>query len=202
MLNTSTHKIISIVLILTSVLIINACAYSPVNNQTEDSSTASATLNDYELLLGSLLNEIDVEDFSYINQQGVKKFDQLKHFKALERLYISSVENKQENQKLATKQLKTLLFFSFYATEANSAALLEYLAADLLTVYKSQPVDFLKVLSKLPFLVKPNCNRLNAHFGFEGKNLLAKPSFLATNTDLIKQNLSKESAKVCLDEFE
>ena len=187
---------------------LSACVQSQSNLATNNIATTSNTnvtnkaTDRYQLLLASLLDEVDSEHFSYIDQQGIKKFDQLKHFKALEKVYISSIEKKPNHKSLTTDQLKMLLFFSFYAEQKNSAAFLEYLATDLMPVYKTHSQEFLKLLNNYSFLVRSNCRRLNAYFGFEGKNLTEKPSFLSANRDLILQNLSNKNAKNCLDELD
>lgn len=200
------HKsIASKTLFLTCVIFLNACAQSPINNSdatTNSTESVTVEFDRYQLLLASLLDDVDVNHFSYTDQQGVKKFDQLKHFKALEQVYISSIERKTSHTRLTTDQLKILLFFSFYAEQKNSAAFLEYLAADLMPAYKMQTQEFLKLLNNYSFLVRPNCRRLNAYFGFEGKNLTEKPSFISSNRDLILENLSIKNAKKCLYEFE
>ncbi len=218
MLMKAYKKLFSKVCFLVCFIALNACVHSQnditkndiTKNDIETKSIATAydisaithKPNRYQLLLASLLDDVDSAHFSYINQQGIEKFDKLKHFKALEQVYISSIENKPNHKSLTTDQLKILLFFSFYAEQKNSAAFLEYLAADLMPVYKTQTKEFLKLLNNYSFLVKPNCGRLNAYFGFEGKNRSEKTSFLSTNSDLILEYLSSENAKICLNELD
>ncbi len=205
MRNTLIKRKLSQALIIALVVLLNACAlHSGKHHDKEslaNSSPQYSQLTSHQVLLGSLLGTIDIKHFFYTDQHGVKKYDELRHFKALEKIYIASLEKQPPLNHLTEKQLKTLMFFSFYATEKNSAAFLEYLAADLMTVYNSQPVDFLQTLNQLPFMIKSNCNRLNANFGFEGKNLDTKPSFLTNNKAKFQQYLSSANASTCLDAF-
>lgn len=56
-------------------------------------------------------------------------------------------------------------------------------------------------MQELPFLIPAVCNRLNAHFGFEDKNLDAKNPFIKENAPLFKRYLSTSQVERCLLEF-
>ncbi|MCP4471177.1 MAG: hypothetical protein GY815_10905, partial [Gammaproteobacteria bacterium] len=139
--------------------------------------------DEYSILLSSLLN-VNEGVFTYIDEKGNKQPDELKKFKELERIYIKNISPDLTNNKFSNKRLKIIMFYSFYSFEKKSAAFQEYLAADLMPIYISNPDSFLKILNELPFLIKSNCNRLNANFGFEGKNTYNKSNFLKQNTNL------------------
>ncbi len=204
MCNLQLKKAIYRIVVIVGTAILSACAHTPLENTTSVNESQLDTvqkIDQYHLLLASLLDEIDISHFSYVNQQGVKKFDQLQHFKALEQVYIANIENRPGQSKLTAPQIKILMFFAFYAQQKKSAAFLEYLAEDLMSVYQSQPQRFLQQLNHHPYLIAANCDRLNAHFGFKGKNAEKKSSFLINNTQNFKQYLSDENAETCLKAF-
>ena len=93
------------------------------------------------------------------------------------------------------------MFYAFYAHEKKSGAFLEYLASDLMPIYIENKVDFLQALKQLPFLTLSTCNRLNAYFGFEGKNTEEKPTFLKENLVYFKHELDAYQYKICVDSF-
>jgi len=155
---------------------------------------------DFHLLLSSLL-AINAEQFSYTDDQGKTRSDPLKQFKALENIYIKNIKPDLKNNKFSEKQLKIVLFFSFYAINRNSAAFREYLAADLMPIYLENTDSFLEILSELPFLIESNCDRLNAYFGFEGKHLGEKDQFIKNNEPKFQQHLGEVQMELCFGNF-
>ena len=154
---------------------------------------------DFYVLMSELLN-INNNRYQYKDKDGHLLNDSLRMFKELEATYIKYIDPDLENNRFSNKRLKIVAFFSFYAYHRNSAAINEYLASDLVPIYAQNRSQFLEILSELPFLIVPNCNRLNAYFGFEGKNMEGKPKFLSDNEQLIKSSLS-DQARLCLNEF-
>jgi hypothetical protein len=189
-------------LALAFILILSAC----VNDVTKESKVAKlANISeqpniDNHLLLLSLL-KIDTGEFTYIDENGVQQADELKQFKAIENIYIRNIGSDPSIFEMNSDRLKTIMFFSFYSLNTNSAAFMEYLAADLMPIYNKNKIYFLKTLNTLPFLVNANCNRLNAYFGFEGRNNNQKNIFLENNMKLFKDYLGDKQLKLCLAEF-
>lgn len=164
------------------------------------SQQSANDVSDFDTLLASLLDE-NKQRFTYVDSNGNKKYDELKEFKALESIYIKNSINDENKGNLSERQIKIMMFYSFYSQEKKSAAFLEYLASDLMPIYLNNKVEFLKLLKKLPFLIQANCNRLNAFFGFEGKNLQKKSQFLQENKSLFSKHLNKKQLEVCLSNF-
>jgi len=168
------------------------------------SGTACASKNiaqhDYYVLMSELL-DINNDRYQYKDDTGRLKNDSLRQFKELESIYIENIEPDLESHRFSEKRLKFVMFFSFYAYQRNSAAINEYLATDLIPIYNQNRDLFLKALNELPFLVTPNCNRLNAYFGFEGKNMEKKENFIKNNEQIIKSTLTNKNSKLCLNEF-
>lgn len=90
---------------------------------------------DYYTLFSALLR-INGDRFTYTDENGVKHNDSLKSFKALEAAYIRAIEPQQDSRH-SLEQIKVIMLFAFYGVNRESAAINEYLAADLLTVYSS-----------------------------------------------------------------
>ncbi len=93
------------------------------------------------------------------------------------------------------------MFYSFYSFVNNSAAFQEYLATDLMPIYIKNSDAFLRILNELPFLIQSNCNRLDAFFGFEGKNLDKKSNFIKQNFKLFKKYLNSGQYELCISSF-
>ena len=182
------------VLLLLALLLSTACT---AGNLKTESSGESA---EFHVLLSDLLN-INQDKYTYIDASGQRQIDSLRMFKGVERIYIDYIEPDQKNGGFSHEQLKVIMFFSFYAEQKNSAALLEYLAADLMPVYQADPVAFLKALNESPFLIAANCRRLNAYFGFEGKNAGKKPGFVDNARRLMEQYLAVKNRKMCIEQF-
>lgn len=166
------------------------------------SNLKASEVNDdeYLILLSSLLN-VNEEVFTYIDEEGKRQPDALKKFKELERIYIKNIDPDLANKKFSDKRLKIIMFYSFYSFVNKSAAFQEYLAADLMPIYINNSDSFLKILNELPFLIQSNCNRLNAYFGFEGKNIGKQSNFLKQNTNLFRNYLIPEQYELCLSNF-
>lgn len=179
----------SIVLIL--LIVISAC--SSIN-------ASEKYQNEYSTLLSSLLN-INEGKYTFIDAKGKEQPDALKIFKELERIYIKSIKPDLTNNKFSTKRLKIVMFYAFYAHEKKSGAFQEYLASDLMPIYIENKDEFLQILKQLPFLTLSNCNRLNAYFGFEGKNIGNKSIFLKQNRAYFKNNLNTKQYEICIDRF-
>ncbi|MCF6325261.1 MAG: hypothetical protein L3J89_13235 [Gammaproteobacteria bacterium] len=156
--------------------------------------------NEYSTLLSSLLN-INEDKYTYIDAKGKKQPDSLKMFKELERIYIKNITPDFSNNKFSTKRLKIIMFYSFYAHEKKSGAFQEYLASDLMPIYNENRDGFLQILKQLPFLTLSNCNRLNAYFGFEGKNIENKTTFIKQNKTYFKNNLNAKQFETCISSF-
>ena len=157
--------------------------------------------NDAPGVLITNLLDLATGRYTYLDSQGKKQVDSLKRFKDLETIYINNTRPDLENGKLSKNRLKIIMFFSFYAEEKNSAAFLEYLASDLVPIYNNNRREFLEILKELPFLIEPNCDRLNAYFGFEGKNADKKPLFITGNRELFESHLNKDEYSLCMRQF-
>lgn len=162
------------------------------------SNPSSNEKSEHSALLSSLLGIIQ---YSYIDSQGKKQPDSLKKFKELEKIYIKHIKPDLANNKFSNKQLKIIMFYSFYSYEKKSAAFQEYLAADLMPIYNNNKHSFLTILQELPFLITSNCDRLNSFFGFEGKNIEGKPIFIKQNADILKKHLNSEQFGLCMSNF-
>ncbi|MGH1470352.1 MAG: hypothetical protein ACRBCS_04115 [Cellvibrionaceae bacterium] len=95
----------------------------------------------YYVILSHLLN-INNNRYQYTDSEGVRRVDELTSFKELEAIYSSAIKPDIENNRYSLKQLKIIMLLAFYAEERNSAAFNEYLAADLMPLYRSNPSDF------------------------------------------------------------
>lgn len=155
---------------------------------------------DYYVILSSLL-KVNDDRFTYIDAEGKTQKDKLKAFQQLEKIYIRYVED-PESKEYTQEQLKIIMFFAFYASEVNSGAFREYLAADLNPIYSANTPLFLEIMAEQSFLIEPVCDRLNAFFGFEGKNASSKADFLENNTVLFKEYFSKNQTEACLAQFQ
>ncbi len=176
------------------IFLLSACSSINVSENTDTGES------DFDILLSNLLN-VNQHRYTYIDQQGNKQPDSLKRFKELERVYIKNIEPDLNSDKFSSKRLKTVMFFSFYADEKKSAAFQEYLATDLMPIYTRNQITFMETLKELPFLVPSNCNRLNAFFGFEGKNSNKKQGFIEKNKTIFTKYLTNEQAKLCISKF-
>lgn len=176
--------------ILLGLLVLTACNSHVVSTQ------ALKEENEFHILLSSLL-KINQDRHYYIDNQGNRQPDRLKAFKELESIYINIIEPDSGEKVLNQKQLKLLMFFSFYAVENNSAAFQEYLAADLMPVYVENKIKFLEILKELPFLIQANCNRLNAYFGHEGLHQDTRQSFIKENRAVFSRYLDISQYKEC-----
>ena len=155
--------------------------------------------DDYYAIFSSLLG-INENRFTYTDSEGIKYSDQLKLFKELEEIYIRYIEP-QEDGSYSQEQMKVIMFFAFYAKTRGSGAFSEYLASDLNPIYSKNRLMFLELMGELPFLIPSVCDRLNVFFGFEGKNISGKESFVQTNKALFETHLSKEQAESCLTQL-
>lgn len=155
--------------------------------------------DDYYAIFSSLLG-INENRFTYSDHEGKSHSDQLKLFKELEGIYIRHIEP-QEDETYSREKAKVIMFFAFYAKNRGSGAFSEYLASDLNPAYSKNRVIFLELMSELPFLIPSVCDRLNAFFGFEGKNISGKKGFIRDNKTLFEIHLSKSQAETCLAQF-
>lgn len=163
-------------------------------------TTSESYHEEYSTLLSSLLN-VNEDVFTYIDERGSKQLDELKKFKELERIYIKNINPDLTNNKLSDERLKIIMFYSFYSFVHKSAVFQEYLAADLMPIYINNADSFLMILNELPFLIQSNCNRLNAYFGFEGKNTDKKSAFIKQNINLFNKYLISDKYELCLSSF-
>lgn len=181
-------------IILILVFLLTGCslldASKPVNQEKED----------YFTIMSSLLG-INKNRFTYTDQNGAEQPDQLKLYKELEKVYVRNRENSVDG-KYSHKQLKVLMLFAFYAESRNSGAFSENLASDLMPIYLNNKTAFLASLHELPFLIPPVCDRMNAFFGFEGKNASQKEGFIKENFPAFKAQLTVEQAEICFAQFE
>lgn len=183
--------------IMAVLLLIAACSNSGVNN----SKLHSDTVSENYIILNSLL-DIGEDKYTYVDASGKIQKDSLKIFKELERVYIKNVSPDLADGKFSASRLKIIMFYSFYSYEKKSAAFLEYLASDLMPIYEGNKDVFLDVLKEHPFLIEPNCNRLNAFFGFEGKNGDKKLSFVKNNSVIFRQRLNGGQYQLCMNSFD
>lgn len=163
-------------------------------------NASEPSVDEYSTLLSSLL-DINKDKYVYIDANGKKQPDLLKKFKELERIYINNITPDLSNNMFSDRRLKIIMFYSFYSFVNNSAAFQEYLATDLMPIYIKNPDAFLRILKKLPFLIQSNCNRLDAFFGFEGKNIDKKSIFIKLNTNRFKKHLNSDQYALCLSSF-
>lgn len=154
---------------------------------------------DYFVIFSSLLG-INENRYTYTDQYGIEHPDQLAAFKELEVIYIRNIEP-QIDGTFSPEQIKVAMFFSFYAKNRGSGAFSEYLASDLLPLYLDNKDSFLASMSELPFFIPSVCDRMNAYFGFEGKNASKKEGFIRDNLLLFKSQLTNEQAELCLEQF-
>jgi len=176
------------------IFLLSACSSI---NASENTDTRES---DFDILLSNLLS-VNQHRHTYIDEQGNERPNLLGRFKELERVYIKNIEPDLNNNKFSPKRLKTVMFFSFYADEKESAAFQEYLATDLIPIYTHNQITFIEILKELPFLIPSNCDRLNAFFGFEGKNNNKKQSFIENNQKFFTKYLTNEQAKLCVSKF-
>ena len=182
------------ILILASLMLITSC------QKTLLADSEPNNYSDYELILSALLEE-NQKRFTYKDSSGKNRFDELKEFKALESIYIQNIEPVKGSSKLTNKQIKTIMFFAFYAKEINSAAFQEYLASDLLPLYLKNKNIFLTVLNNKPFLIDANCSRLNAYFSFEDQQTISRSNFIKLNKAIFSKVLNADNFKRCFQHF-
>ena len=138
----------------------------------------------------------------YTGKDGEQHTDSLRLFKEVERIYIKNIEPDLDDEKFSVKRLKMVMYFSFYADVHNSAAIQEYLAADLMPIFENNKETFSGILAELPFLLPSNCERLSAFFGNEGENEGEEVSFIANNKELLSRHLSTDQLAACIGYFE
>ncbi len=155
--------------------------------------------DDYYVLFSVLLG-INEDRFTYTDSEGKLHSDQLKLFKELEKIYARYIEP-QEGGAYSQEQIKVIMFFSFYAVNRNSGALSEYLASDLKPIYSKNKLMFLEMMGELPFLIPSVCNRLNAYFGFEGRNIAGKENFIRNNKTYFETHFPSDYAQKCINQF-
>ena len=155
---------------------------------------------DYYVILSDLLG-INEGRYSYVDGSGNIHSDQLKLFKELERVYTAYAKTPHEDNSYSQEQIKVIMLFAFYAKNRNSAAFSEYLASDLVPIYSKNQQGFLRAMAELPFLISPTCNRLDAFFGFEGRNLEGKEVFIVENKMLFEKHFSEPDAANCLAQY-
>jgi hypothetical protein len=182
------------VFILTILLLLSACSSL---NAIESSDNEEY---DYYVIFSNLLG-INESRFSYTDSNGKSHSDQLKLFKELEDIYLKYAKNGHDNGIYTKEQIKVIMLFAFYAENRNSGAFNEYLASDLKPIYSKNQQAFLDSMVELPFLISPTCNRLNAFFGFEGKNVSGKEAFIKENEANFEKYLNNTQVKACLSQF-
>ena len=163
--------------------------------------SGSKESDDLYVLTSSLLS-INNDRNTYIDKEGVRKTDSLKNFKELEKIYIQYIESDFSHASLGRKRLKIVMLFSFYATERNSAAISEYLAADLTPIFLVHYEQFVNVFSELPFLIKSNCRSLSSSIGFEGSSIITKNGFKEKFLPVFQRSLSESQIQQCFAEFD
>lgn len=89
-----------------------------------------------------------IAEATFATADGGLQYDELKAFKLLDQLYRKYIQPDVAG-KYSPHQLKVIVFFSHLADQHNNAALNEYLASDLSPIYKSNPAQFLSVLTTL-----------------------------------------------------
>lgn len=133
-----------------SFLVLVSCANTETTHPTKE--------HDYFVVLSQLLENYP-ERHQFTDDEGKQQTDELAHFKELEAIYIRTF-TPIAGSELSDKQIKLALFFAFYASLKNSAAISEYLAEDLPKLFNAQPKTFISTLDELPFLVRAVCDRL------------------------------------------
>ena len=93
------------------------------------------------------------------------------------------------------------MLFSFYATERNSAAISEYLAADLTPIFLTHYEKYVNVFSELPFQIKSNCRSLSSSIGFEGSSIITKNGFKKM-LPIFQRSLNESQIQPCFAEFD
>ena len=157
--------------------------------------------HDFHVLLSRLL-AVNSDIYTYTGKDGEQHTDSLRLFKELERIYIKNIKPDLDDEKFSVKRLKMVMYFSFYADVHNSAAIQEYLAADLMPIFEHNKETFSRILAELPFLLPSNCERLSAFFGNEGENEGEEVSFIANNKELLSRHLSTDQLAACIGYFE
>lgn len=184
-------------IIMAGLLFISACSNSGVNNSRLHSNAES----EHYIILNSLLN-IGEDKYTYVDSNGKARKDSLKIFKELERIYIKNISPDLAGNKFSSSRLKIVMFYAFYSYQNNSGAFLEYLASDLMPIYESNKDVFLGVLEEHTFLIESNCNRLNAFFGFEGKNIGGKSEFVKNDGVIFGRHLNDDQYRLCMSSFD
>lgn len=164
-----------------------------------ESESNKSEKDDYYAIFSSLLG-INENRFIYTDNEGNSHSDQLRSFKELQGIYSRYIDP-QEDGTYSPEQAKVIMLFTFYATNRGSGAFSEYLASDLKPIYSKNRLMFLELMSELPFLIPSVCNRLNAFFGFEGKNSSGKENFIRDNKVLFEEHFTKKQVETCLSQF-
>lgn len=193
LLANSMKSLIFAILFLLLLLLLSGCA------SLGESESNKSEKNDYYAIFSSLLG-INENRFIYTDNEGNPHSDQLRLFKELEGIYGRYIEP-QEDGTYSPEQAKVIMLFAFYATNRSSGAFSEYLASDLMPIYSKNRLMFLELMSELPFLIPSVCNRLNAFFGFEGKNSSGKENFIRDNKVHFEAHFPKKQVKTCLSQF-
>ncbi|MEL6750250.1 MAG: hypothetical protein AAFO09_08215, partial [Pseudomonadota bacterium] len=107
-------------------------------------------------------------------------------------------------QSISTLTLVLLLtgcsFLSMTESTASEKDNYYTIFSNLLGINENR-LTFLELMRELPFLISSVCHRLNAFFGFEGKNTSGKASFTRENTIQFATHLSAKQAETCLAQF-
>jgi hypothetical protein len=157
--------------------------------------------HDYWSLLSELLS-INQDRYYYTDKKGKKINDELELFKEMDSLYTKYISPDPKTKEYSVEQIRIIMLISFYAVNRNSAAFNEYLATDLKPIFENNRELFAQSMADLPFFISSTCNRLNAHFGFEGKNISGKQEFVDGTRSYLSNYLSEEQVFKCSNEFE
>lgn len=186
--------------ILTTLLLSACTTFQGTQDNSISSAVSDEERHDYHQLL-SLIIKAKTPETSFQNADGTLDYDELKAFKLLDNLYKEYTTPKTSDGSYTNNQLRVIAFLSHLAHQQNNAALNEYLASDLLPIYRKSPQQFLAVLTDLPYLAPENCERISAYFEFEGNRAKEKAEFLDINTKTIEEILGSDLAKECLSHF-
>ena len=161
------------------------------------SACAGTYEQDSEIMINRLLH-IDNEKYMTKTESGEYFYNSLLEYKEWENLYIKYSKYGDKNKIFTKPEIKKLLFIGYISKTNLDAAISESFSSDLVPIYNENTNMVVNVLSQLKFLIPSTCYYLSQYFGFEGKNIDKKQSFIDKNTPILLRELGEEEGKLCL----
>ncbi len=152
---------------------------------------------DSDVMINRLLH-IDNEKFMSKTDDGEAFYNSLMEYKEWELLYIKYSKYDSDDKNLTEVELKNLLFIGYISWINSDAATSQSFSSDLVPIFNQNKSTVLNVISELKFLIPSTCYFLGNYFGFEGKNLEKKASFLEQNSSLLTRALGEANGETCL----